>query len=278
MSKVVHHLAVVLEQGQMMSWHLVVGKSPNRISIHGDKTAAINEAQDLTYGLNDVLANINGQDIQIAHIHWLADHKSCELLINEKLTAKIFGHSAKWQVLSLEWLAGRFARKTTELDEHFIEQQLLPWLVTSDDQAERNQMKVALAQEHQSEAEKLLQERASMQQENRRLQEQNAALRQVDKERMVTYLPALFSRVFTILGAADLALLCGSVEPLNIPNPFPEPSPEALRVLQRQFRRLPKAAQLEIVQLVQHLPHRQRLSVRSEMRELIVELEDANEY
>lgn len=278
MSKVVHHLAVVMAQGQMMSWHLVIGKSPRRIPIHGDKTAAIKEAKDLTYGLNDVLENIDGQGIQIAHTHWLVDGGSCALLINEKFTAKVFGHSAKWQVLSLEWLADRFARKATDLDEHFIEQQLLPWLVTSDDQAERKQMKEALAQEHQSEAEKLLQERTSMQQENRRLQEQNAALRQVDKERIVTYLPALFSRVFTILGATDLALLCGNVEPLNIPNPFPEPSPEALRVLQRQFRNLPKAAQLEIVQLVQHLPHRQRLSVRSEMRELIAELEDTNEY
>lgn len=73
----------------------------------------------------------------------------------------------------------------------------------------------------------------SLLQENESMRSQNAALQQVDTERLASFLPALFPRVFTVLGAADLALLCGRVEPLAIPNPYPEPSEEALRTLQK---------------------------------------------
>ena len=79
--------------------------------------------------------------------------------------------------------------------------------------------------------------------------------------------------MFTVLGAADLALLCGRVDPLSIPNPYPEPSEETLRVLQRDFRALPRQAQREIVGLIERLPQRQKLQPRPEMRELLFELE-----
>lgn len=146
--------------------------------------------------------------------------------------------------------------------------------MTVDDALERQQMKDALEREHQSESERLAAERSHLRRENQRLQAQNAALQQVDAEQLLRFLPALFSRVFTILGAVDLALLCGRVEPLSIPNPYPEPSEETLRTLQKHFRALPRELQARIVRFVAHLPQRQKLAPRPEMRELISELEE----
>lgn len=109
--------------------------------------------------------------------------------------------------------------------------------------------------------------------QNERLRAQNEALRQVDGERLLTYLPALFPRVFTELSGADLALLTGRVEPYPIPNPYPEPSPETLHTLQRGFRALPREHQREIVGFIAHLPQRQQLRPRPEMQDLVRELE-----
>lgn len=273
MSKVTDHLVLVVNNGNISAWHLVAGKSPKNIRIQNEISFGITSAGDIVSALGDVKDNIEGIGLSIDHYHWLADRQARLQLAKPRYLADLFSEGADWQLVSLDWLAGRFGHKASDLTTRFIEQELLPWLITADDAAERKQMKSALERDHASESERLLDERVAMKQENSRLHTQNAALRQVDKERLATYLPAIFSRVFTILGATDLALLCGSVEPLSIPNPYPEPSIEALRVLQRQFRSLPLSAQLEIVQLVQGLPHRQRLTVRPEMRELIYELE-----
>ncbi|WP_417534321.1 hypothetical protein [Marinobacterium stanieri] len=273
MSEETGHLVLIVNNGSISAWHLAIGKSPQNIAVHGEVFFSITSTEDINFALLDIKDNINGRGLSIDYYHWLFDRHARQQLIDLRHLSDLLDERFGWQLISLDWVAARFGCKVADLTLPFIEQELLPWLVCTDDAAERKQMKGALEREHANESERLLNERVAMEQENRRLQAQNSALRQVDKERLVTYLPALFSRVFTILGAADLALLCGSVEPLNIPNPYPEPSTEALRVLQRQFRNLPQNAQLEIVQLVQSLPHRQRLTVRSEMRELIYELE-----
>lgn len=273
MGKVINHLVLIVNAERMTAWRLALGHSPKNIRIHGDIEFDVKSSADLASALRDVKENLQGSGIKVDRIYWLADKNARQQLTDPRHLSELLNEASDWQVLSLNWLAGRFGRNNAELSTDFIEQELLPWLITADDAAEREQMKQALQREHVSEAERLQAERVVMEQENRTLQEQNAALRQVDKERLATYLPALFSRVFTIIGANDLALICGSVEPLNIPNPYPEPSTEALRVLQKQFRNLPIASQRVIVQLVQSLPHRQRLTVRPEMRELINELE-----
>lgn len=273
MGKVINHIVLIVNAERMTAWRLALGLSPKNIRIHGDIEFDVKSSADLASALRDVKENLQGSGIKVDRIYWLADKNARQQLTDRSHLSELLNEASDWQVLSLNWLAGRFGRNNAELSTDFIEQELLPWLITADDAAEREQMKQALQREHVSEAERLQAERVVMEQENRTLQEQNAALRQVDKERLATYLPALFSRVFTIIGANDLALICGSVEPLNIPNPYPEPSTEALRVLQKQFRNLPIASQREIVQLVQSLPHRQRLTVRPEMRELINELE-----
>ena len=132
-----------------------------------------------------------------------------------------------------------------------------------------------LAGEHQTQSEQLLAERTRLQQENEQLRSQNAALHSVDAEKLLSFLPALFPRVFTVLGATDLALLSGRVEPLSIGSPYDEPSAEALYTLQKRFRALPQQRQKEIVGFVAHLPQRQKLQPRPEMRKLVNELEES---
>ena len=149
----------------------------------------------------------------------------------------------------------------------------LPWLITADDAAQRQHRQQARESEHHSETERLAAERAALAQENDHLRTQNTALQQVDAERLASFLPALFPRVFTVLGPTDLALLCGRATPLSIPNPYPEPSEETLRTLQRRFHALPHELQKQIVGFVAPLPQRQKLQPRPEMRELVQSLE-----
>ena len=248
------------------------------VPIYGDIEYKISNAKSITAALDDLDKRIKSNNQQLSFLYWLVDKPSSPVwqLASNTNDYQQFITNTAWQYLSWEWLSTRFNSKNGITDKSLIEQ-VIPWLVSMDDAAEQERMQKALEQEHQNESERLAAERATLRVQNEQLKAENAALRQVDKELLVTFLPALFARVFTILGAADLALLCGSVQPLNIPSPFPEPSTEALRVLQKKFRSLPKAAQLDVVQLVQHLPHRQRLNVRPEMRELVSELEEANE-
>lgn len=248
------------------------------VPIYGDIEYKISNAKSITAALDDLDKRIKSNNQQLSFLYWLVDKPSSPVwqLASNTNDYQQFITNTAWQYLSWEWLSTRFNSKNGITDKALIEQ-VIPWLVSVDDAVEQEQMQKALEQEHESESERLAAERATLRVQNEQLKAENAALRQVDKELLVTFLPALFARVFTILGAADLALLCGSVQPLNIPSPFPEPSTEALRVLQKKFRSLPQAAQFEVVQLVQHLPHRQRLNVRPEMRELVSELEEANE-
>ncbi|NLW04744.1 MAG: hypothetical protein GX029_05890 [Pseudomonadaceae bacterium] len=248
------------------------------VPIYGDIEYKISNAKSITAALDDLDKRIKSNNQQLSFLYWLVDKPSSPVwqLASNTNDYQQFITNTAWQYLSWEWLSTRFNSKNGITDKSLIEQ-VIPWLVSMDDAAEQERMQKALEQEHESESERLAAERATLRVQNEQLKAENAALRQVDKELLVTFLPALFARVFTILGAADLALLCGSVQPLNIPSPFPEPSTEALRVLQKKFRSLPKAAQLDVVQLVQHLPHRQRLNIRPEMRELVSELEEVNE-
>ena len=154
-----------------------------------------------------------------------------------------------------------------------LETQLLPWLIAADDAAQRQHLRQAREHEHLTETDRLRAERAALARENEQLRAQNAALQKVDAELLVSYLPALFPRVFTILGPVDLATLCGRTEPLPLPSTYNEPSEEALRVLQKRFRALPAELQRRIVGFVAELPHRQKLQPRPEMRELVHDLE-----
>lgn len=94
----------------------------------------------------------------------------------------------------------------------------------------------------------------------------------LEPEVLVSYLPALYARVFNQIGPADLTILCGNVKPVEIPSPYPEPSELTVKVLQREFRQLPIELQKKIVYFTVSIPHLKSLKPRREMQDLILEL------
>ncbi|MDX7760817.1 hypothetical protein SJS80_02610 [Aeromonas caviae] len=181
-----------------------------------------------------------------------------------------------WQIVSYDKLRERFAiglLETALPPRDWIAEQLLPMLLAADDISERERLREATRHQHESLSEQMQQERQSLERENETLRRQIAALRTVDAERLITFLPALFPRVFSVLNGRDLALLTGRIEPYALPNPYPEPSEESLFVLQRKFRVLPREQQAPVVAFMAELPQRQLLKPRAEMRDLVLELE-----
>lgn len=264
-------LTLVLVGGELSALLFVAGERLRSLPVHGERRLRTESAVQIEAALADLGERLQGEGVRVEQLHWLADLHGRQCLTAWHATGTLSG--SFWQVLAWEWLACRFGCEPGYPAEDFLEGELLPWLLSADDVEERRHLLAARQQVHLSEAGRLAAERAVLQRENEMLRAQNSALQQIDAERLASFLPALFARVFTVLGAADLALLCGRVEPLAIPNPYPEPSEETLRVLQRDFRALPRQAQWQIVGLIERLPQRQKLQSRPEMRELLSELE-----
>lgn len=265
-------LTLVLVGGELSAWLFVAGGRSRSLPMHGERRLKTDSAAQIEAALADLGERLQGEGTRADQLNWLADRNGCLCLAGLTSLGALPGNPL-WQVLGWEWLAGRFGCEPGYPDEDFLQGELLPWLLSADDVEDRRRLQAARQQEHLSESERLAAERAALQHENELLRAQNAALQQVDAERLASFLPALFARVFTVLGTADLALLCGRIEPLAIPNPYPEPSEETLRVLQRDFRALPRQAQRQIVGLIERLPQRQKLQPRPEMREMLFELE-----
>lgn len=266
------HLVLVLHANELAAWQASPGGKPKALPIKGEQRLSVRNAQTLESAHADIAERLRGNGAQLTCTHWLVDAGGRQWCAD---SAGKVGNAATWQLLAWEWLADRFGLGNAtpwEAQETFTAQ-ILPWLTTADDSRQRQQLQHASEREHHTETERLAAERAALAQENDRLRGQNAALQQVDVERLASFLPALFPRVFTVLGPVDLALLCGQVTPLSIPSPYPELSEEALRALQRRFRALPHELQKQIVGFVAPLPQRQKLQPRPEMRELVQSLE-----
>lgn len=273
------HLILVLHGNQLAAWQASpLGAKPKALQIKGDLRAAVRDARVLETARADIAERLRGDGIDVAYTHWLADANGRQWCADCMAKTDSAGNAGNptWQILAWEWLAERFGfgdASPWQAGESLVSQ-VLPWLVTADDAAQRQHLQRARESEYHSETEQLAAERSALLQANERLRAENAALQQVDVERLVGFLPALFPRVFTVLGPTDLALLCGRVEPLSIPNPYPEPSEETLRTLQRGFRALPQQLQQQIVRFVARLPQRHKLQPRAEMRELVQTLEE----
>jgi hypothetical protein len=269
-------IVILLIADQLCAWKVAPFTPAQRLQIQGELILKVTSQDSLLDAYSDLVERLRGDGHLHNDVHWIIDKTARSFWLSFQAKLNQDGSDvASWQCLGWEWLAQRLGFNVDQdlTKSKQIENQLLPWLVTMNNDIERQQMQDVLEREHQTEAERLAAERLRLQQANERLKAQNNALQQVDTERLLSFLPALFARVFTVLGAADLALLCGRIEPLAIPNPYPEPSEETLRVLQRQFRNLPRDLQVQIVRFVTDLPQRQKLLSRPEMRELIAELE-----
>lgn len=272
------HLILMLHAGELAAWHADVGSAPRSLPLQGQERLPISSTDALAAACNDVIERLHGEAIAPALVHCLADEGGrqlwCQLWGQNRIELP---QRTPWQLLAWEWLAPRWG-----WDSHWpahtigpmLEQTIVPWLLTQDDAAERHNLYMARTHEHASATERLAAERAALTRDNEHLRAQNAALQQVDAENLLRFLPALYPRVFTELGAVELALLCGRVEPLNIPNPYPEPPEATLRTLQKDFRALPPPIQKQITGLIARLPQRQKLQPRPEMRALIQQLEE----
>lgn len=273
-------LAIFCLQNQLAAWRLGSTHAPQRILVEGQERLPLPtpaSTQALAQACADIAERLHGEGFFIHEVHWILDAPGNALWQSSlPLLQRIFTQHSVWQKLSWPWLAARFGLDVAQpwAASAVWAKGLLPWLVTLDHKAEQQQLQQTLAREHQTQSEQLLADRTRLQQENEQLRHQNAALHQVDAENLLRFLPALFPRVFTVLGTTDLTLLCGRVELLDIPNPYPEPSEETLRTLQRHFRALPPPLQQQIVRFVAHLPQRQKLQLRPEMRELVQALEE----
>ena len=274
-----HHLAFFLVENTLTAWLLHPANSPKNLLIHGENYAYLHDKDDLQAAYDDIHARLRGDSKHIAQEHWVIDDAARSALMT---LAHHLGNpqAPTWQVFSWAWLTQRLGfpdaraySEDEESDNTPLRQYILPWLLAAEESGERQQMQAALEREHADASQALATQRQQLEAENTRLRAQNAALQQVDRENLVRFFLALYPRVFNILAPADLALLCGWVQPLNTPAPSPGPGEDTLRTLQKGFRGLNPQMQRQIVELVAHLPQRQKLQPRPEMRELITQLE-----
>lgn len=264
-------VVLCLVQNTLRAWEVMPAMRARALLLHGEPCITVDSTENLCGAWHDLMARLHDEDCTPSHVYWLLDDAGKTQWLNAVRHDSALTQPA-WQVLAWDWLATRFSLAANAYRQ--VEDEVLPWLVSLSAVTEQQQQKRALVRAHEDEASRLAVERQQLQQANERLRAQNAALQRVDAEHLLTYLPALYPRVFTHLGAVDLAALCGKVEPFNIPNPYPEPSDETLRTLQQQFRSLPIDRQKQIVRFVRDLPQRQKLTARPEMRARITELEE----
>ena len=183
--------------------------------------------------------------------------------------------SNQWQWQWLRWetrlarLSADFAAETPPAPERVLNELLpdvAPCLLGIKDDAP-----VAMAQAQ--DATDWKQSALELEKANQLLRARLDMAQPLEAEKLLSYLPALYVHVFSVIGAAELALLTGRVEPFNLPSPYPEPGAETLRRKQREFQLLPREEQAYIVRLVSG--HIHRLQPRAEMQALISELMQA---
>ena len=267
-------LVLMLLDQHLTAWLALPGSAPREQRIEGESGGMPCRTGDvLVQGLGDLRDRLGHELGTEPALELLYDDASRTLLTTA--LPRLVANSA-WQVHRWEPLAARCGRPREEKRRpagDWIAEQVLPLLLARDDAHARQQMQATAQREHASLTEQLQAERARLQRENDTLRAHNDAMRQVDAERLIVFLPALFARVFSEVGGQDLALLTGRIEPYPLPNPYPEPSPETLHEMQRRFRALPRELQQQVVGFTRRLPQRGRLKPRPEMRELILQLE-----
>ncbi|MEV3841467.1 MAG: hypothetical protein ACRDC6_11750 [Shewanella sp.] len=267
-------LVLLMLQHHLAAWQAAPREPVHDLPIEGEKNWLPTHARasSLPQSLADLDERL-GCQLPLLLIYDAVSQPMLEMALPQ-LVAQLKGRN--WQVVSYDKLCERFAISQPEAalpPRDWIAEQMLPMLLAADDVNERERLQQATRHQHESLSEQMQQERQSLERENEILRRQIAALKTVDAERLITFLPALFSRVFSVLNGRDLALLTGRIEPYALPNPYPEPSEESLFVLQRKFRALPREQQAQIVAFMAELPQRQLLKPRPQMQEWVLELE-----
>ncbi len=273
-------LILFLVQEHLTAWFSESHGIPQAQPIEGESGwLRCQQAQSLVQFVGDLQTRLSEKLSTSFRLEFVYDRQSRKILEESLRLPQLQALLEKslWEIQRLEILTSKAGVDLPCTDslppKDWVQDNLLLILLLGSDRQERERLQEAVQQEHQNFKEELRREREQLLQENQILRAQNAALRTVDMELLVSYLPALFPRIFTLIGAADLAMLTHRVEHYVLPNPYPEPSPETLHTMQRQFRDLPRETQRQIVGFVSNLPQRQQLRPRQEMQELVLELE-----
>lgn len=216
-------VVLCLVQNTLRAWEVMPAMRARALLLHGEPCITVDSTENLCGAWHDLMARLHDEDCTPSHVYWLLDDAGKTQWLNAVRHDSALTQPA-WQVLAWDWLATRFSLAANAYRQ--VEDEVLPWLVSLSAVTEQQQQKRALVRAHEDEASRLAVERQQLQQANERLRAQNTALQRVDAEHLLSYLPALYPRVFTHLGAVDLAALCGKLEPFDIPNPYPEPSTE----------------------------------------------------
>jgi len=273
------NLVFLLAEKKLTAWRFSAHAAAIPVLLLGAQQLNVYNAEDLSAAWNDANERLQGEEITPCSVHWVLDRAGLALWTQKPPHAQQSTHDRHhsinvWQVLALEWVLEcvKPQTPTAQLSDDWIQFELIPWLLNTGKNPEEKSSHKLLDGEPENEA-SLLEEYRRLLEENGQLHLQNTAMQTIDPERLVRFLPALFQRAFTIIGAVDLAILCGRITPFNLPNPYPEPSDETLRTLQQQFRSLHIERQKQIIQFVRELPQRQKLTPRPEMYGLVRELE-----
>lgn len=211
-------------------------------------------------------------------LHLIADVSAQPWLAQNHLGAELAKyHCRHWQVLMWQplsqrarWQAG--ASPDALPEGPWLQEHLLPMLQTIF--ASRSKLPNAAPPAPDSATpstpqndtlENLKAERQRLRAELTALQEQMAATQCMDANALVTQLAALYRNPFGVISPHDLALLAGNASRVpQIPSPYPEPSPDTLRALQKRVRNLPPEQARDLRQFCLQLPH--PLEPRPEMR------------
>lgn len=260
-------------EGRLAAWLCLPQSLSQALLIEGETTPKVSDTPALEAALRDVAEHYDEQLRAIAFVHWVMDNRSRAQLQKSIPDILSFLNCSKvldgWQQLAWEWLAPQLVLPRSEIwnDAERLERVLVPWLTYAKIDGDL----VVIRQELDAQRHRLVEdyedERQRLNAEIDQLRRQRDALVRADLERLATYLPALYQNIFEIVSPADLALQCGHLAPPSIPSPYPEPAPETIRRLQRDFRSLPTESQAEILRFARGLAQAARLRPRPEMRE-----------
>lgn len=262
------YLVLLLLEQQLACFVQSAQRGWRHVALDGETWRSLSSHYTLRHALAELDQHINRSD-QLARfeLQLIYDHASLAQLDCLSGDLASVGCST-WQVLRWEPLRERAggASLPPQPEPKCLLERVLPLLEsTFHYQDSALAMERAHAQQqHQVLVQQLEAERAQLKSQLTELYGQVRSLQQPSVYTLVSYLPALYRQVFSIISPHDLALLAGSLEVPEIPSPWPEPSADTLLTKQAQLRQLPTAEAQRLRDFCQQLSH--RLEPRKEMR------------
>ena len=207
--------------------------------------------------------------LERAQVHVLYERAAVNLLagIESALSHMQCEH---WQVLRAEPLIQRAGSLSPgDLDDEKVwQERLLPLLAQAFfyDDAALSAERIQRQKQHTLDADDLRAAIDQLKREKADLAAQLGAMRQIDIDTLLSFLPALYRSFWSGISPVDLALLAGRMDAPTIASPYREPSAETIHAKRKQFLRLPQLQRNSILTFCQQLP--EALEVRHEMRDL----------